>query len=383
MDKMRSIIGGQLDGYAVNRGKIESGQSLISEKDTVSISANSAKKDEKAIPKYADFLRISSGSSNVEKVEDDSPKLSKISGGLKKLIMGMLTFTTIAGAVAANPAVAQTLSASPDKSQETSQERVVELKGLHSELQRNPELRMGVRSVFELDDKAPLDDAEKLNLKYMLPFENPTFTWDKWEGFMRGTNGVSQNEQAPLPGNISSLDNQELKKAPDPNLGASKVFLNRLNKKADEVFKNRKKYGNLHTSCARTARAIVAKMIETDRGPGGWRDEEFVDYDKSAFGKDVQHLDTMIKEGKLKPGSIIYMNKKPGKDWNSTKLSLKPHWITYLGVNDKGVPEFVDQNGLGARMGHDRTLDAVMKQYKGRKIDTIFFPQEYYEHFGD
>jgi hypothetical protein len=68
----------------------------------------------------------------------------------------------------------------------------------------------------------------------------------------------------------------------------------------------------------------------------------------------------MVKEGRVRVGDIVYINRKPGADPTSTILSYKPHWFVYIGNN-----KFADQFG-------ERDAAAMDRAFAGRKIDTIY-----------
>lgn len=85
----------------------------------------------------------------------------------------------------------------------------------------------------------------------------------------------------------------------------------------------------------------------------------------SARNAPITALDSMINQGKLRTGDVVYVNRRPGADPSSTNLAFGPHWFVYIG-NGK----FADQYGVrGAR--------AMQAFVPGRRIDTIYHPFQY------
>jgi hypothetical protein len=76
----------------------------------------------------------------------------------------------------------------------------------------------------------------------------------------------------------------------------------------------------------------------------------------------VSHLNSMIDQGAVRPGDVIYVNRRPGADPSSTNLAYGPHWFVYLGNR-----RFADQYGV-------RDAVAMQNFVPGRKIDTIYHP---------
>ncbi|MDB5097209.1 MAG: penicillin-resistant DD-carboxypeptidase [Cyanobacteria bacterium RYN_339] len=76
----------------------------------------------------------------------------------------------------------------------------------------------------------------------------------------------------------------------------------------------------------------------------------------------VGHLDSLIDQGQVVPGDVIYVNKRPGADPSSTHLVYGPHWFVYLGNR-----RFADQYGV-------RDAQAMQNFVPGRRIDTIYHP---------
>jgi hypothetical protein len=74
----------------------------------------------------------------------------------------------------------------------------------------------------------------------------------------------------------------------------------------------------------------------------------------------VGYLDTLIRNGSVRVGDVIYVNRSPGADPSSTNLAYGPHWFTYIG---NGM--FADQYGV-------RGAQAMANFVPGRKIDTIY-----------
>lgn len=81
---------------------------------------------------------------------------------------------------------------------------------------------------------------------------------------------------------------------------------------------------------------------------------------RAGRGTGVANLDALVRNGQVKVGDVIYVNRHPGADPSSSNLKYGPHWMVYLG---NGM--FGDQYGVrGAR--------AMAAFVPGRKIDTIY-----------
>lgn len=84
--------------------------------------------------------------------------------------------------------------------------------------------------------------------------------------------------------------------------------------------------------------------------------------------KSLATIPDAIEKGILKPGMVIYANKKPGTDPRSSNLANKPHWFTYLGRGHDGKPMFSDQYFVS-------TDFTKMKRWiAGRRIDAFYDP---------
>jgi peptidoglycan hydrolase-like protein with peptidoglycan-binding domain len=79
-------------------------------------------------------------------------------------------------------------------------------------------------------------------------------------------------------------------------------------------------------------------------------------------GNGIGYLNTLISNGTLHVGDVIYVNRHPGADPSSTNLAYGPHWFTYIGNG-----QFADQYG-------QRDANAMQSFVPGRVIDTIYHP---------
>jgi hypothetical protein len=128
---------------------------------------------------------------------------------------------------------------------------------------------------------------------------------------------------------------------------------NRAEKYAGKLRSNlHGKYFKTPTGCFRYAWNVVARS--------GGRGIGQATQSREGRGKGTEYLGTMIKDGRVKVGDIVYINRKPGADPTSTILSYKPHWFVYIGDG-----KFADQYGERDAAGMDR-------MFAGRKIDTIY-----------
>jgi peptidoglycan hydrolase-like protein with peptidoglycan-binding domain len=84
----------------------------------------------------------------------------------------------------------------------------------------------------------------------------------------------------------------------------------------------------------------------------------------SYSGRNAQigYLNALISQGKLGTGDVVYVNRRPGADPSSTRLSYGPHWFVYMGGG-----RFADQYGV-------RDANAMAAFVPGRKIDAIYHP---------
>lgn len=76
----------------------------------------------------------------------------------------------------------------------------------------------------------------------------------------------------------------------------------------------------------------------------------------------LSYLGRMTADGTLKPGMVVYVNRRPGADPSSTNLAYGPHWFTYMG------------HGLYRDQYSTKTLPEMEAFVPGRKIDTIYDP---------
>lgn len=111
-------------------------------------------------------------------------------------------------------------------------------------------------------------------------------------------------------------------------------------------------YWKASIQCFRYAWNVVARS--------GGRSIGQATQSRDGRGKSTAYLGQMVKEGRVRVGDIVYINRKPGADPTSTILSYKPHWFVYIG-NGK----FADQFG-------ERDAAAMDRSFSGRKIDTIY-----------
>jgi hypothetical protein len=111
-------------------------------------------------------------------------------------------------------------------------------------------------------------------------------------------------------------------------------------------------YWKASIQCFRYAWNVVARS--------GGRSIGQATQSRDGRGKSTAYLGQMVKEGRVRVGDIVYINRKPGADPTSTVLSYKPHWFVYIG-NGK----FADQFG-------ERDAAAMDRGFSGRKIDTIY-----------
>jgi len=81
---------------------------------------------------------------------------------------------------------------------------------------------------------------------------------------------------------------------------------------------------------------------------------------RTGRGNDTSHLSALAANGHIKPGDVIYVNRRPGADPSSTNLRYGPHWFVYMGNN-----QYADQYGV-------RSANAMADFVPGRKIDTIY-----------
>lgn len=72
------------------------------------------------------------------------------------------------------------------------------------------------------------------------------------------------------------------------------------------------------------------------------------------------HVGDLVRQGKIRVGDVIYVNRVPGADPSSTNMRYGPHWFVYVGNG-----QFADQYGI-------RGAQAMSDFVPGRKIDTIY-----------
>lgn len=132
---------------------------------------------------------------------------------------------------------------------------------------------------------------------------------------------------------------------PDPNAGLKDRLWSAARRNAYT--------GSTH-NCFQFSRTLVMKA-------GGGDVRQLPD-DRSGRGKPLSYLKTMIDEGRLKPGDVVYANYRPGTDPSSTNLANGPHWFTYMGEG-----KFIDQYGT-------KSLAEMEQFIPGRKIDAVVHP---------
>lgn len=120
-------------------------------------------------------------------------------------------------------------------------------------------------------------------------------------------------------------------------------------------------FGNKKGKCHRTAE-------QTAKNNGAIGNDNEWQRDTSYRDRPLLALKTAINKGDLKPGMVIYANKRPGTDPQSLNMKNGPHWFTYLGKDAAGVDRFSDQYST------EFTLDRMNRFIPGRKIDTILDP---------
>jgi peptidoglycan hydrolase-like protein with peptidoglycan-binding domain len=149
-------------------------------------------------------------------------------------------------------------------------------------------------------------------------------------------------------GGASDDDNTPAPARPVTTLGD----VGRLQQRLKANLQNRYK-GRVH-QCFRYAWAAAA-------GAGG-RGIGSAPTSHAGRNASVSHLDRLIDQGQVRPGDVIYVNRRPGADPSSTNLSYGPHWFVYVGNGN-----FADQYGV-------RDAVAMQNFVPGRKIDTIYHP---------
>jgi hypothetical protein len=105
---------------------------------------------------------------------------------------------------------------------------------------------------------------------------------------------------------------------------------------------------------------------DVNRQTGG-KDINHATQSHDGRGQPITHLDQMVKDGKLKPGDVIYVNKKPGADPSSTNLAYGPHWFVYMGHG-----KFADQYHNRATGGREKSATEMQAFVRGRVIDTVY-----------
>lgn len=115
--------------------------------------------------------------------------------------------------------------------------------------------------------------------------------------------------------------------------------------------------------CYRTS--VRTAQINGARGNGfTWRET------RAYRGRQLEDgLRDAIDAGSLKPGMVIFANRRPGTDYLSQNLGNLPHWFTYLGKNAAGVDRFSDQYAC------DWSFMEIVREYGGsRRIDAFLDP---------
>ncbi|MEB3299327.1 MAG: peptidoglycan-binding domain-containing protein [Candidatus Sericytochromatia bacterium] len=116
--------------------------------------------------------------------------------------------------------------------------------------------------------------------------------------------------------------------------------------------------GNPFTGKARECFRFAWHMATRSGGRDVWSAKGT----KAHQWKSLDHLGTMMGNGTLKTGMVVYANRSPGADPMSTNLAYGPHWFIYMG---NGV--FADQYGKTDLAGMKATIP-------GRKLDEVFDP---------
>jgi hypothetical protein len=128
---------------------------------------------------------------------------------------------------------------------------------------------------------------------------------------------------------------------------------NRAEKYAGKLRSNlHGKYFKTPTGCFRYAWNVVARS--------GGRGIGQATQSREGRGNGTAHLETMVANGQVRVGDIIYVNRRPGADPTSRNLAYGPHWMVYIGQG-----QFADQYGV-------RDAKAMAAFVPGRKIDTIY-----------
>ncbi|MBW7875668.1 MAG: hypothetical protein H3C47_06760 [Candidatus Cloacimonetes bacterium] len=125
-----------------------------------------------------------------------------------------------------------------------------------------------------------------------------------------------------------------------------------------------KTWGNKKHECYWTAVSTAkhnGSMAQTH-----WQWKSDLSYRRKSLAK----IPEAIEKGVLKPGMVVYANRRPGTDPKSSNLSNKPHWFTFLGYNEKGQPMFSDQYFVATDFSKMKTWIA------GRLIDSFYDPYD-------
>lgn len=168
------------------------------------------------------------------------------------------------------------------------------------------------------------------------------------------TPGTTVN--VPPPAKVNTVL-KETKEQSKPETDAPAGFKQRLHRAA---VKAQATFDHMKGKCFKTANLIVRWL--SGHGIDNYKASE------SSIGQPIGHLNKLIEIGKLKPGMVIYVSKRPGADENSVIMAYGPHWFTFLGKDEKGIPRFVDQYST------QQTVQSLTNMLPGRKIYQVIDP---------
>lgn len=103
-------------------------------------------------------------------------------------------------------------------------------------------------------------------------------------------------------------------------------------------------------------------LVESGGMPMANRDRSQLPQTQEGRGQGLRYLDEMARQGTMKVGDLIYVNKKPGADPRSNNMAYGPHWFIYAGQG-----QYIDQHGI-------KSAAEMQNFVKGRVIDTVFHP---------
>lgn len=101
---------------------------------------------------------------------------------------------------------------------------------------------------------------------------------------------------------------------------------------------------------------------------GGSGDDARWKKDLTLRHRPLSALHGAIESGRLQPGMVIYACRRPGTDPRSLDLRNGPHWFSFLGKDEHGIPRFGDQYRT------DWTLEGMEAFIPQRKVDACFDP---------